>query len=367
MIRPGGYRSDDDLGPITDRTGRVHDCTVIASSRGTRGRHSTSDLPTTPTPLAPGFHRGTGAPGSSTQPPDVPFRSRPPLQPHLSHTPMPYEAYESAHLPSHTSPPDIVYDPYLHAPTIRPRIPYRSAAQEPILEFSSQPRQIGVKFFDQMIGAAPHDSSCSKHEYSHANNGALSSEPYIGRPVYRVCESDRGFEGDRGLGEEHDRVRSLHIEEEADQGGDDDGDSSDDDQDEGGDAGDEEQPVPVAPANGFDRCPRHEKGLTGSFMSMMSKISGSRNKRPNVARETGPADGGPVDPKLIPSYGGHVAGPIWRGQISLKWRSHYIALTGWDLTDAQVHSLASPTSLTQLRSCMFQRPNTALISAFVER
>ncbi|KAI5656359.1 hypothetical protein M9H77_25152 [Catharanthus roseus] len=80
------------------------------------------------------------------------------------------------------------------------------------------------------------------------------------------------------------------------------------------------------------------KGLTGSFMSVMSKIAGSRNKRPEVAHkvpvptqkrkklklsdweQTGPAEGGPVDPELIPSYGGHDRG-------SLKFRSRYMALT----------------------------------------
>ncbi|KAI5660055.1 hypothetical protein M9H77_28848 [Catharanthus roseus] len=126
MVRLGGRRGYDDLGPVTDGTDRVHGCTVADSSRGTRGRHSTSDLSATPTSLAPGFHHGIGALGT--------------------------------------------------------------------------------------------------HGYSHANFSVSSSEPYIGKPVDRVCEGDRGFEGDRGLGEEHDRVRSLHMEGEADEGGDDDGD-----------------------------------------------------------------------------------------------------------------------------------------------
>ncbi|KAI5662405.1 hypothetical protein M9H77_21728 [Catharanthus roseus] len=142
-------RGDDDLGPVTDRTGRVEGHTFTASSKGVTMRHSTSDLPVTPTPLAPGFHHGTG------------------------------EA--------------------------------------------------------------------------------------------------------RVLGKEQERVRSLHIQGEADERGDDDGDGGDDD-------GDEEQTVyvaPVAPASGSDRGPRHKKGksLTGSFMSVMSKIAGSRNKRPEVARD----------------------------------------------------------------------------------
>ncbi|KAI5673939.1 hypothetical protein M9H77_14303 [Catharanthus roseus] len=135
MVRLGGRRGDDDLSPVTDRTGRVHGCTITTSSR----------------------------------------------------------------------------------------------AQEPILEFSGQPRQIGAEFFYQMVGAAPHDSSCSTHG---------------------------------GLGKEHNRVQALHIEGEADEGGDDGGDSGDDDQDQGEDAGDEEQPVfvaPVAHASGSEGRSRHEK------------------------------------------------------------------------------------------------------------
>ncbi|KAI5658109.1 hypothetical protein M9H77_26902 [Catharanthus roseus] len=295
MVLPGGRGGDYDLGPVMDRTGEL---------------------------------------GSSTQPPAVLFRSRPPLQPHLSHTPVPYEPYGSVQPSSH--PPDIVYDPYLHAPTIRPRIPYRSATQEPILQFIGQPRQIGAEFFDQMFGAGPQDSSCSTYGYSHADYGISSSVPYVLRPADRVCKSDIGFEGDRGVGEEQDRVGSLHIKDEVDVRGN--GDGGDDDQDEGDDAIDEEQPMPVAPvghSSGSDGRPHHGEGkwLTSSFMLVMSKIAGFRNKRPEVACEipaptqrrkkvkasdweqTKPAEGGLVDPEFIPSYSGHVAGPIWCGQV----------------------------------------------------
>ncbi|KAI5671292.1 hypothetical protein M9H77_11656 [Catharanthus roseus] len=204
MVRPSGRRGDADLSPVMDRTGRVEGRLVTASSRGVRGRHSTSDLPVTPTPLAPGFHHGTG--------------------------------------------------------------------------------EAGV------------------------------------------------------VGEEQERVRSLQIQGEADERGDDDGDGGDDDQDDGDDDGDEEQTVyvaPVAPASGSDGRPRHGKGkgLTGNFMSVMSKFVGSRNRRPEVARDvpaltqkrkkvkasdweqTEAAEGDPVGPELIPSYGGHVVGRIWRGQV----------------------------------------------------
>ncbi|KAI5674063.1 hypothetical protein M9H77_14427 [Catharanthus roseus] len=175
MVRPSGRGGDADLGPVTDRTGRVEGCLVTASSRGVRGRHSISDISVTPTPLAPGFHHGIGEAGSSTQPPVVPFRSRPPL--HQSHTPVPYEPYGSAHPPSHHT--NTVYDPYLQAPTIvRPRIPYLSAFQEPILYDGSQERQIG-------------DSSCSTHGYFHTDYGVSSSDHYVPGPADRVPEGSR--------------------------------------------------------------------------------------------------------------------------------------------------------------------------------
>ncbi|KAI5683192.1 hypothetical protein M9H77_04420 [Catharanthus roseus] len=109
MVCPSGRRGDDDLCPVTDRTGQVQGRTVTASFRIVRGQHSTSDLPSTSTPLPAGFYYDTGAPGFSTQPLHVPFRSRPPHPSHLSHTPVPYEAYGSAY--PHSQPPPAVYDP----------------------------------------------------------------------------------------------------------------------------------------------------------------------------------------------------------------------------------------------------------------
>ncbi|KAI5671682.1 hypothetical protein M9H77_12046 [Catharanthus roseus] len=295
MVRPSGHRGNDDLGPVTDKTVRVQGCTVKASSRGVRGRHSTSDLPSTPTPLPAGFHYDTGATGSSTQPPPIPFRSRPPLPSHLSHTPVLYEAYGSTHLHSQPLP--------------------------------------------AMVGAVKPDPSYSTHSYTGGDYGISSSEPFIGR-----------------------QSANLRFEEEderADDGGD--GDGDDDDDNDGEHVGDKEQPVPVAPvapASGSDGQPRHEKGkgLTGSFMLFMSKISKSRNKRPDKARDV-PAPtqrkrvkGGPVDPELIPSYGGHVD----RGL--LKCRSRYMTLIGWSFTDAETwirmyFPMFAPTIRPGTQSC----------------
>ncbi|KAI5682891.1 hypothetical protein M9H77_04119 [Catharanthus roseus] len=259
--------------------------TVIASSRGVRGRHSTSNLFATPTHLAPGFHHGTGEPGSSVQPPPIPSRSRPPPQSHLSHTPVPYEPYGSAQPSSH--PTDTIYDPYLHALTIRPRIPYRSTTQKPILEFIAPPLKIlhaahmGILMLSMVF------------QLLFLMHGGLQ----IG--YVRVILALRMIGGlERRKKESNPYIlRERRMRE-----------------DEGDDAGDEEQPVHVAPmahSSGSDGHPRHGKGkgLTGSFMSVMSKIAGPRNKRPED-----------------------------RG--SLKFRSRYMALTGWELTDAHVRPLA---------------------------
>ncbi|KAI5666308.1 hypothetical protein M9H77_16161 [Catharanthus roseus] len=197
-----------------------------------------------------------------------------------------------------------------------------------------------------MVGAVPSDSSYNTHDYTGTDYGVSSSEPFIGRhSAYMYVQ------GDRGLGEEHDRVRSLYIDREVHERVDDDGDGDDDDHHDGEDAGDEEQPMLVAPASGTDGRPRHGKG-----------------KRVDRQFFIGPAEGGPVDPELIPSYSGHVVGRIWRGQahIFILIADRYMALTRWNLTDAQVVSLATVIGLMHLQSCIFQHPNSALLSAFVE-
>ncbi|KAI5677833.1 hypothetical protein M9H77_08783 [Catharanthus roseus] len=182
-----------------------------------------------------------------------------------------------------------------------------------------------------------------------------------GRPVTASCleppvrillaaHTDRVPEGDRVYGEEQERVRTLHIQGKSDErgdddgvdggdgeGGDGDGDGGDDDHDDGDDDGDEEQPIyvaPVAPASGSDRRPRHGegKGLTGSLMSIdvVRDVPAPTQKRKKVKpsdwEQTEAAEGGPIDPELIPSYGGHVAGRIWRGHVFI-FISWFIAVS----------------------------------------
>ncbi|KAI5648783.1 hypothetical protein M9H77_34788 [Catharanthus roseus] len=150
-----------------------------------------------------------------------------------------------------------------------------------------------------MFGAVPQDSSCSTHGYSHAEYGVSSSVPYVPRPADRVCEGDIGFGGSHNKKPEVAR----------------------------------EVPAPT---------------------QKRKKVKASEWE------QTEPAEGGPIDPELILSYGGHDHG-------SLKFQSHYMALTGWELTDAHVRPLASGSGLMHLLSYMFQHPNAALLSAFVER
>ncbi|KAI5674471.1 hypothetical protein M9H77_14835 [Catharanthus roseus] len=231
MVRPSGRRGDVDLGPVTDRTGRVEGCPMTASSRGVRGRHNTSDIPVLIPLLHPIFIMIQVKPGLLPNHLlyflDLDLH----LHPHLSHTPIPYEPYKSAHPSSHHT--DTVYDPYLQAPTVvRYRIPYRSTFQEPILYDGSQARQ---------------DSSCSTHGYSHAEYGVSSFDHYVLGPADRVSEGSRN--------KRPDVVRDV--------------------------------PAPT-----------------------------QKRKKVKLSdwEQTEAAKGGPVDPELIPSYGGHVAGRICHGQ-----------------------------------------------------
>ncbi|KAI5659329.1 hypothetical protein M9H77_28122 [Catharanthus roseus] len=159
----------------------------------------------------------------------------------------------------------------------------------------------GDRFFEQMVGAVQPDSSYSTY--------------------------DLRFESDRGLGEEPDRVRSLHIGGEEDERAYDSGDGDGDDDDDGKDVGDEEQPVslaPVAPASGSDGRPRHGKGkgFTDSFMSVMSKISGSRNKRPDTARDVL----APTQRKRVKASDWEQRGPAeWAfGSPDMAWTGTYL-------------------------------------------
>ncbi|KAI5659563.1 hypothetical protein M9H77_28356 [Catharanthus roseus] len=172
--------------------------------------------------------------------------------------------------------------------------------------------------------------------------GVSSSEPFIERH-----SADMFFE------EAHERVNDV-------------GDGDDHDHDDSEDAGDEEQPMPVAPASGSDRRPRHEKGkgLTGSFMSVMNKISGSQEEIEGfILGADRPSRGRSCCPGAHPSYRGHDHG-------LLKCRSRYMALIGWNVTDAQVFPLATGQAWIYMYFPIFApavRPDTQPCKPYIQQ
>ncbi|KAI5671969.1 hypothetical protein M9H77_12333 [Catharanthus roseus] len=275
MVQSRAHRGDDDLGPVTDRIGRVHDCTVTASSRGVRGCHSISDIPCTPTPLGLGIYYDLGASRSSTQPLYIPV-GLVLLSHHTIHTlpyPMRYMDLLSHHLSPHIHHMTRMHMVLLCLHIYLARIYHCiDKYQQPLNEVSGLGLQLGA-FFEQLVSGVPVDSSYNTADYTVIDYGFPSSDPCHGRD-----SSDIGLEGDRSQFEEHDIVGSLHI------GG------EDDDSDE-----DEHVPIApvfVAPTSSTDvrSGSGKGKGLTGSFVLVVM---------------------------LIPSYSGHIAGSIWGGQSDL--------------------------------------------------
>ncbi|KAI5654929.1 hypothetical protein M9H77_32116 [Catharanthus roseus] len=93
---------------------------------------------------------------------------------------------------------------------------------------------------------------------------------------------------------------------------------------------------------------RSEKAVRVGFMSVMIKIAGSQQERPEKSRpptnpmqrkkskndsweQTCPTDGGPQDLVIVPSYSGHVAGCIWGGQSDLHISDSNIGINAQDL------------------------------------
>ncbi|KAI5663197.1 hypothetical protein M9H77_22520 [Catharanthus roseus] len=282
MVRPGARKGDDDLGPVPDRTGQVEGRAVTASSRCVRD-----------------------ATVLQTYRPLLHLLDQPP----------------------HTS-----YVRYAHAPYLPIRMPgqdrtqYFSKTQIPLNEVSGLGLQLGAQFFELLVASVLVDSFYSGADYGVTDCGIPSSDVGMGR------DSGTSRDGDRTRSEEPVMVCSLHIhggEDDEDEPEDDGGDDDDDDSD---GHGDNDEPIPVAHASssGCTPAPGRGKGLTDSFMSVMSKIARSRQKRPEKSHpptnsmqkkkaknagweQTGPTDGGPQDPILIPSYSGHIAGSIWCG------------------------------------------------------
>ncbi|KAI5653968.1 hypothetical protein M9H77_31155 [Catharanthus roseus] len=221
MVRPDRCRADNDLSPVTNKTCRVQGRTITALSRSLRGRHSTSDIPSTSTPFANGFHYDIGAPA-------VPIRSHP-LPSHLPHTPVPY-MYMDLHSHRH--------NPHPH--------PHYMIPMYILLLF--------------LVGGVLPNSSYNIHDYTSTDYGISSSELSIGR--------DSGVTTSRNK--------------------------------------------------------RPDKGRNVLVPTQRKKVKSSEWEQTRTAK------GGPIDPELITSYGGHVAGCIWHGQDRglLKSRLRYMSNLG---------------------------------------
>ncbi|KAI5666520.1 hypothetical protein M9H77_16373 [Catharanthus roseus] len=195
-----------------------------------------------------------------------------------------------------------------------------SRTQIPLNDVSGPGLQLGAQFFEQLAGFVPVDSSYSGAKYGATACGNFSSDVGVGSLRIHSSEGNKDEHEDDGGHED---------------GHDDDGGHDDDDDDGSDDDGDDHELVPVveASSSGHRLAPSKRKGLTGSFMSVMSKIAGSRQKRPEKSRP--PTN--PMQRKKSKNDSWEQTGPrsfagcIWRGQDRgiLKSRSHYVPLTGW--------------------------------------
>ncbi|KAI5659717.1 hypothetical protein M9H77_28510 [Catharanthus roseus] len=165
-------------------------------------------------------------------------------------------------------------------------------------------------------------------DYGVTDCGNPSSDAGLGR------DSGISRVGGRARSEEAVKVSSLRIHGSEDDEDEPKDDGRDDDGYDGDGNGDDDEHVPVAHASSSDHriALGKGKGLTSSFMSMISKIAESQQKRPEKSHpptnptqrkkakndgweQTGPTDGGPQDPVIVLSYSGYIAGSIWRGQV----------------------------------------------------
>ncbi|KAI5671294.1 hypothetical protein M9H77_11658 [Catharanthus roseus] len=237
------------------------------------------------------------------------------------------------------------YDPYAHALSLSIHMP----ELDPTQYFSKTPLNevSGLQFFEQLVGSVQVDSS-----YSGAKYGAIDR----GNPSF---DAGLGKDSDTSQSEEAIRVGSLRIhsgeddeDEREDAGGHDDDDNDDDDDNGNGD-GDDHETVPMveASSSGHRPTPGKSRPPTNPTQRKKAKNDGWE--------QTCPANGGPQDPVLVPSYSGHVAGSIWRGQDRgiLKSRSRYVSLTdssiginGQDLVSV-AKSPRSRLSTEQMDAC----------------
>ncbi|KAI5658559.1 hypothetical protein M9H77_27352 [Catharanthus roseus] len=234
----------------------------------------------------------------------------------------------------------------------------------PLNKVSGPGLQLGAQFFKQLVASVPVDSSYIGADYGATDCGNPSSDARLGR------DFSTSGDGDRTRSEEPVMVGFLRIhggEDDEDDGGD------DDDDDDGDSHGDDDEPLPVAHASSSSCRPASERGKVAIKRPKKSRPPTNPTQKKKVKNDgweqTGPANGGPQDLVLIPSYIGHTIGSVWRGpkRCILKLHSRFVSLTAWIPIDPTVVELARETGLSHLRSCMFQHLNSSLLSTFVER
>ncbi|KAI5672002.1 hypothetical protein M9H77_12366 [Catharanthus roseus] len=218
-----------------------------------------------------------GAPGSSTQPPPIPFRTHSPTISYHLYTPVPYDPY------GYYQPPQTSYDPYTHTPSLSIRMSgldptqHFSITQIPLNDVSGPGLHLGAQFFEQLAGSVPVDSSPSGAKYGATTRGNPSSDVGLVKL----------------LGRSKKRPEKSHP-----------------------------------PTNPTQRKKSKNDGW----------------------EQTGPVDGGPQDPVLVPLYSSHVAGSIWRGYSDLDISDSSIGVNGQDLAGV-AESPRSGLSMEQRAAC----------------
>ncbi|KAI5671276.1 hypothetical protein M9H77_11640 [Catharanthus roseus] len=202
----------------------------------------------------------------------------------------------------YSQPPQTSYDPYAHAPSLLIRMP----GLDPTQYFSKTQIPLNeVSGPDLQLGAQFFEQFAGSVPVNSSYSNAHYRATDCGNPSY-----DTGLGRDSGTSrcEEAVKVGSLRMhssENDEDEREDDGGHDNDGDGD-----GDDDEPVPVAQASSFGHRPAPARGI-------------------------------------------------------LKSMSGYMSVTSWIPSDIAVVKFAGETGLSHLRSCMFQHPNSSLLSTFV--
>ena len=138
--------------------------------------------------------------------------------------------------------------------------------------------------------------------------------------------------------------------------------------------------IPVRGASGqFKRTVHGSAGHSDQAGGSQVEDAAPRRRRRSQSTDadwviTSPQPGGPIDTRLIPSYGGHIARVIYEGlertppvlECRLRKRTVDAIIRLQDMSD-ELYQVLPASSLGRLPYIMHQHIDSALISAFVER